>query len=59
MNSLQYFDPHETEDKVRIIIIEARWAKKEVGKRSKSMKHDKTKTKNGKTGTWNLNKLPK
>ena len=40
-NSQQFFDPHTTEGKVKVIIKKARRAKKEVGKRSKSKQVDK------------------
>ena len=40
-NSQQFFDPHTTEGKVKVIIKKARRAKKEVGKRSKSKQLDK------------------
>ena len=53
-NLHQYFDPHTTEDKVRIIIIKARRVKKEVGERSKLKQPNKIVTKNRKTGTHNL-----
>ena len=54
----QFFDPHTTEGKVKVIIKKARRAKNEVGKRSKSKQFDKIETENGKPGKPNLNKLP-
>ena len=54
----QYFDPHTTEGKVKVIIKKARRAKNKVGKRSKSKQLDKIETENGKPGKGNLNELP-
>ena len=54
----QFFDPHTTERKVKVIIKKARRAKDEVGKRSKSNQLDKIETENGIQGKRNLNKLP-
>ena len=53
----QFFDPHTTEGKVKVIIKKARRAKDEVGKRSKSNQLDKIETENGIPGKRNLNKL--
>ena len=53
----QYFDPHTTEGKVKVIIKKARRAKSEVRKRSKSKQLDKIETENSKLGKRNLNKL--
>ena len=40
-NSQEFFDPHTTGGKVKVIIKMARRAKNEVGKRSKSKQRDK------------------
>ena len=53
----QFFDPHTTEGKVKVIIKKARRAKNEVGKRSKSKQLDKTETENDKPAKRNLNEL--
>ena len=53
----QFFDPHTTERKVKVIIKKARRAKDEVVKRSKSNQLDKIETENGIPGKRNLNKL--
>ena len=53
----QFFDPHTTERKIKVIIKKARRAKDEVVKRSKSNQLDKIETENGITGKRNLNKL--
>ena len=54
----QFFDPHTTEGKVKVIIKKARRAKNKVGKRSKSKQLDMIEIENVEPGKNNLNKLP-
>ena len=56
-NSQQFFDPHRTEGKVKVITKNARRDKNEVATRSKSKQLDKIETENSKLGKRNLNKL--
>ena len=53
-----FFHPHATKGKVKVIICNAKRAKNEAGKRSKSKQLDKTETENGKPGKRNLSKSP-
>ena len=53
----QFFDPHTTEGKVKVIIKKARRAKKKVGKRSKSKQLDMIEIENVEPGNNNLNNL--
>ena len=55
---LEFFDPHTTAWKVKVIIKKIRRAQNEVGKRSESKQFDKIETENGKPSKRNLNKLP-
>ena len=54
----QFFDPHTTKGKVKVIIPKARRAKNEAVKRDKPKQLDKIQTENGKPGKRNLSKLP-